>query len=132
MARKLTKDSLTKLKSTGSIAQDKLLQRLLWAIHNNEFELTQDEPSMYEDDAGIEFDCESFYGEFKSIGITIKQLKKYGAIYPRYYIQVETDDDTFEAGGEYGAKAWKLASQVKTPQHKVDEDKLLALLEDLD
>jgi hypothetical protein len=133
MGRKFERESLDRLKSTGSHAKDQLLKRIIWALHQNEFELESQEESMEEDEYGIEFDCTSYYGEFKTLGITLKHLKKPMAIYGRYVIEVETDEDNFNVGGEFGAKAWKVyQAALKKVKPKVDEDHLLALLEDLD
>ena len=132
MARPLTKESLKKLKSSGSEAKDKFLQRVIWAIHKQEFKLHKEEDSIEEDEYGIEFECSAYYGDFKSIGVTIKQLKKPNGIYPRYYIQIETDEDSFEVGGEYGAKAWKVTTKATIAKEEINEDKLLDLLNELD
>ena len=132
MAKQLTKESLTKLKTTGIVAQDKVLQRDLWAIHKKEFKLEQQEDSIVDDEDGIEFECSEYYGEWKSLGVTIKHLKKPMAIVGRYYIHIETDTESFEVGGEYGAKAWKLATKVEKTKPQVDENALLNLLEELD
>lgn len=133
MSRQFTKETLAKLKSTGSEPQDQLLQRIIWAIHMNEFDLGEQEESIEEDEYGIEFDCTSHYGEFKSIGVTIKLLKKPLGIVGRYAIFIETDEEAFTVGGEYGRRAWNVyQNRIKKQTPKVNEQHLLSLLAELD
>ena len=132
MARTFKREALDNIKSTGSEAKDSLLRRILWAIHQREFDFSEVEESVEDDEYGIEFDCTSYYGELSSLGITLKHLKKSTAIYGRYVIEVETDEENMLVGGEFGAKAWKMHQHnVRTNKPKVDEAKLLAILDEL-
>jgi hypothetical protein len=124
--------SLAKLKTTGSRAQDKILQNILLAVHQSKFLLEAQEDYVWEDEFGLEYDVEEFYGEYEvgktSLGVTIRKRKKMAGLASRYYIEVETDDETFEVGGEYGARAWKyMAYQLDNKDERIDESKLDAL-----
>lgn len=129
MPRKTTLDSLAKLKSTGKKSQDTILRNILLAVHQSKFILEPQDDYVWEDEFGIEFDVEEFFGEYEvasmSLGVTIRKRKKMAGLAARYYIEIETDHDVFEAGGEYGARAWKyMQFQLDNKADVIDETKL--------
>lgn len=99
------------------------------AVHSSEFILKDEEDYVWDDEYGIEFDVSEYYGEYNvgetSLGVTIRRRKKLAGLAARYYIEVETDTDTFEVGGEYGARAWKFMQyQLNNKDERVCETKL--------
>jgi hypothetical protein len=133
MARHFTKESLTKLKSNGNDQTDKILQDIIMAIHNCDFELERLEDYIREDEYGIESDTKEYYGEYKvgetTLGVTIRYGKKMSGLAGRYKIEVETDFNMIEGNAEYSAAAWRRVEyQMAHKSEKIDEGSLNNLI----
>ncbi len=134
MPRKFTKQSLTKLKTNGNEQTDKILQDIIMAIHNSNFELERQEDYIREDEYGIEFDTQEYYGEYEvgetSIGVTVRYCKKISGLAGRYQIEAETDLNVLMGNAEYSACAWsRVKYQLEHKHEKIDESTLNKLVD---
>jgi len=129
MSRKTTEESLERLQS-GNINKsiDKIARMLLLKLSTGECIVTLQDS--FEDEEYIYTD---YYGEYKGIGVTCRNIKKIRGINPRFVMIIETDDEEIKLPGPIGAKAWSLAKiqQKNTTIKSISKKTMLNVMKTL-
>jgi hypothetical protein len=127
MPRKLTAESLLKHKSDNP-RLDILARKVVLAI--SERKIPMEEQPIRDDGLAEIFE---FSGEWKGMYITARRSKKWGGIFPRFFLEINNGSERYTVKGALASKAYYSSEMnVNKEEEAIDENELTALLASLD